>query len=140
MAAYSKFDVFVFDLGSGTHDFVNDDVRVYLTNATPSQALDNIRTDLAEIGNGNGYTTNGIAVATPTWTESGATTTYASGGADPVWTASGGSIGPFRYAVLFNNTSPVDPLIGYWDYGSAITLLAGETFTVDFGVSIFTLA
>ena len=67
-----------------------------------------------------------------------------------VWTSAGtdititatGAVGPFRYAVLYNDTptSPADPLIGYWDYGSAITLANGETFTVDFGSSILTLA
>ena len=53
--------------------------------------------------------------------------------ADSVFTASGGSIGPFRYAVLYNDTpsSPADPLIAWWDYGSSITVLTGETFTWD---------
>jgi hypothetical protein len=51
-----------------------------------------------------------------------------------VFTASGGSIGPFRYAVLYDDTptSPADPLVSWWDYGSSITLASGETFTVDF--------
>ena len=59
-----------------------------------------------------------------------------------VFTAAGGSIGPFRYAVLYNDTpvSPANPLIGYWDYGSSVTLASGETFTVDFGASLFTIA
>ena len=62
-------------------------------------------------------------------------------GVDVVFTASGGSIGPFRYVVLYNDTptSPLDPLIAYWDYASSITLLTGETFTVDFGASLFTI-
>ena len=55
--------------------------------------------------------------------------------------ASGGTVGPFRYVALFNDTptSPADPLIAFWDYGSEVTLQNGETFTVDFGASVFTL-
>jgi len=53
--------------------------------------------------------------------------------ADPAtWTAAGGSIGPFRYAVLYNDTAANDPLIAWWDYGTSITLGAGDTFAVDF--------
>jgi hypothetical protein len=54
--------------------------------------------------------------------------------ADVVFTASGGSVGPFRYAVLYDDTqtSPAKPLIAWWDYGSSITLADTETFTVDF--------
>jgi hypothetical protein len=54
-----------------------------------------------------------------------------------VFTASGGSIASFRYAVLYNDspTSPADPLIGYWDYGSTVSLSDGESLTVDFDAS-----
>jgi len=60
---------------------------------------------------------------------------------DVVITASAGTVGPFQYIVLFNDTpaGPVDPLIAWWNYGSAVTLQAGETFTVDFAASTFTL-
>jgi len=138
MAAYVKFQQFVKDLGDKVHDLDADDIRVYLTNATPDVAADTVIADLAEISAGNGYTAGGES-ATAVWTETTGTGTLA--GTDIVWTAAGGTIGPFRYAVLYNTTptSPLDPLIAYWDYGSSITLNDGETFTVDFGASIFTL-
>ena len=63
---------------------------------------------------------------------------------DVTFTASGGSIGPFRYVVLYNDTptSPADPLIGYYDYGTNITITSGNSFTVDFDATngVLTLA
>jgi len=52
---------------------------------------------------------------------------------DVTFTASGGSFGPFRYVVLYNSTptSPLKPLIGYYDYGTGITVTSGNSFTVD---------
>jgi hypothetical protein len=60
---------------------------------------------------------------------------------DVVITASGGTVGPFRYVVLYNDTptSPADPLIGWWDHGSEVTLVDEQAFTTDFGASLFTL-
>jgi hypothetical protein len=138
MAAYNKFETFVGDLGLKVHELNADTCKVYLTNNAPSSSLDSVKADLAEISAGNGYTSGGED-STNTYSETSGTGTLA--GTDIVWTASGGTIGPFRYAVLYNDTptSPADPLIAWWDYGSSITLNDGETFTVDFGASIFTL-
>ena len=62
--------------------------------------------------------------------------------ADVVFTADGGQIGPFRYAVVYNDTAANDELICYYDYGSSLTLDDTETFTTDFSADngVFTLA
>lgn len=138
MATFNKFQTFVGDLGDKVHDLDADSLKVYLTNATPDAALDSVKADLAEITAQNGYPAGG-SDATGVWSETGGTGTLS--GTDIVFTASGGAFGPFRYAVLYNDTPtvPADPLIGWWDYGSSISCNDGETFTVDFGASILTL-
>jgi hypothetical protein len=128
MASYVKFHCFVEDLAEKVHNLGSDALKIYLTNATPSASGDAIKTDLAEISTGFGYA-GPQAVTVTTSAQSGGTYTLA--GNQIVITASGGSVGPFQYAVLFNDTpaSPLDPLISYWDYGSPLTLATGETFT-----------
>lgn len=135
MAAFNKFNQFVEDLASGVHQAqtgTSHTLKIYLTNATPDAAADAVKADLAEISSGNGYTAGGNTIGTITGAETSGTFKLV-GGTDPVFTASGGSVGPFRYAVLYNDTptSPADPLIGWWDYGSSVTLADGESFTVN---------
>jgi hypothetical protein len=138
MATFNKFSQFVEDLGSGVHNFTaaGHTLKVYLTNATPSASGDAIKTDLAEITNQNGYTAP-VDIQND-MTETGGTATVTA--VDVVITASG-AVGPFQYAVIYNDTpsSPLDPLIGWYDYGSAVTLANGETFTVNFGASLLTI-
>jgi hypothetical protein len=139
MATFSKFNQFTKDLIDGVHDFDAHTFKVMLTNSAPT-ASNSVKADLTDISAGNGYTAGGTATSITTGTSSGVAKVT---GTDVVFTASGGTIGPFRYVVLYNDspTSPADPLIGYSDYGSSITLNAGETFTVDFDGSagIFTV-
>lgn len=108
-----------------------------LSNTLPV-ATNAVKTDITEIGAGNGYSAGGAAVTSQSNTQTGGTDTLTATG--PVFTASGGSVGPFRYSILFNNTAAGKNLIGWWDYGSSITLLNGETFTVVFASGILTLA
>lgn len=140
MAAYNKFNQFVEDLTKGVHQLhaAGHTLKVYLSNAAPSASADLVKADLAEITNQNGYTAP-IDIENDL-TESGGTATLT--GVDKTVTASGGTVGPFQFVVLFNEdpTSPADPLIAWWDYASALTLQIGESFTVDYGASIFTLA
>lgn len=144
MAAFNKFQQHVEDLCKGIHDLDTHVLKVYLTNTAPNAATNAVKADLAEITAGNGYTAGGATVGSVTCEHTAGTVKVVSAGADPSWTAAGGTIGPFRYAVLYNDTptSPADPLIGWWDYGSAITLAIGETFTVDLDGTngIYTLA
>lgn len=139
MAVAVKYEIFSEDLAEKVHDLNADTLRVLLTNTAPNVATHATRSQITELAGGSGYTSGGHDTQNAT-SRSGGTTSIT--GVDVVITASGGSIGPFRYVVLDNDTptSPADPLIQYWDYGSSITLLDGETFTVDFGSSLFTIA
>ncbi len=136
MVSFVKFQDFVEALGLGEHNLNTDTLEVYLTNAAPSVSGDADKADLAEIATGNGYT--GAVDIQNVWSEAAGTATLAA--TDVVFTASGGAIAQFRYAVIFNETHTTDGLVCYWDYGSAVDLADGETFTVDFGASVFTLA
>ena len=130
MAAFVKFQAFVELLAEGNFDLSNDTLKILLTNDAPSAAADTVKADLtSELGTGGGYTSGGSALTVTAAGQTGGT--YKVEANDLVFTAAGGSIGPFRYAVLYDDTVAGDPLIGYWDYGSSITLLTGETLTVD---------
>jgi len=137
MAAFNKFQVFGEDLHKGVHQLhaAGHTLRVYLTNAVPSASADLVKADLAEIAIQNGYT--GPVDIENDVSRSGGTTSVTA--VDKVITASGGPIGPFQHAVVFNDTptSPADPLVGWYDYGAPLTLQDGETLTIDFGASLF---
>jgi hypothetical protein len=137
-ATYNKFQDFVEQLGKGVHQLhaAGHTLMLYLTNNLPDANLDAVKADLAGITEQNGYAP---ADAQNDYTEAAGTGTLTC--IDKIWTALTGGFGPFRYVVLYNDTptSPADPLIAWWDYGSSITVLAGETFTVDFGASVLTI-
>ena len=127
MAAFTKLagsrEALVESINAGS-----DQWAIALTNTIPgSTAFTAGTTDLAT---GGGYTAGGANVTTTSSTETGGT--YRLILVDPAtWTAAGANIGPFRYALLVDKT--VNLTVGYWDYGSSITLLAAnsDTFTVD---------
>lgn len=142
MATFNSFNAFANHLAQGLHDFgaAADVLRIYLSNTAPSASGDNDKVDLAEIANGNGYTTGGTDVTNAiSW--SAATDTASITSATGIsWTATGGAIASFRYVVLYNDTHASNILIGWWDYGSQVALGAGDQFIVDFGTSLFTIA
>lgn len=130
VASYNKFQQFVRDVIDAKHDFDTHVFKVMLTNTAPV-ATNQIKSELTEIAAGNGYVAGGQA-ATITVTRTAGTAKVSA--ANVVFTATGGSFAPFRYVVLYNSTqtSPAQPLISWWDYGSSIVLGDTETLTVGF--------
>lgn len=141
MADFIKCNQFVYNLGLKKINLSSDTFKVALTNTAMSAEDDGAYADFTDLATAGGYTAGGNAV-TPTWARSGATATLSN--TDPTtWTATAAGIGPFRYAVLYDDTPAAGAdkcIVGWWDYGAALTLATGETFTVDFGASTLTLA
>lgn len=144
MATYNKFQDFSEQLARGVHDFDAHTFKVALTNTAPTATQTTWNTtDHPAPAAANGYTAGGTAT-TISISETTGTTTVS--GTQVVFTATAGGIGPFRYAILYNDsaTSPADAAVAWWDYGSSITLADTETFTVKFSNTtpgaIFTLA
>lgn len=128
MAVFNKFNDFSEQLARGVQNFGTDTYKVALSNTAPT-ASNAVLADITQIAAGSGYTSGGTAT-TVTVSETTGTTTVS--GTQVVFTAAGGSIGPFQYVVLYDDTAASKNLVGWWDYGSAVTLADTETFTVKF--------
>lgn len=128
MASYTKFNCLVADVCNKVHNLGSDTLKIMLTNTLPV-ATNAVKADITEISAGSGYSTGGVSVTGVTSSQTSGTYKLVSS-ADPVLTASG-TVGPFRYAVLYNSTASGGPLIAWWDRGSSITLASADTFTFD---------
>ncbi len=128
MAVYNKFDQFAQSVLEAKHNFASDVFKVMLTNTAPV-AGNSVKSDLVEISEGNGYVSGGNDV---TITVSSVAGLARVSSVNTVFTATGGTIGPFRYAVFYNSTAVTQPLVSWWDYGSSVTLQDTEIFTVGF--------
>lgn len=137
MATFNAFNPFVEAVFEKKHNFSSDVFKVFLTNETPL-ATDAVKSDIAEIAAGNGYTAGGLTIPIASSSQTAGTYTAAVNTAQVV-TATG-AIGPFRYAVMFNDTATNDELVGFWDYGSVITMASGETFTFAMNANLITLS
>ena len=130
MPSGNKFQATVKELAEASIACATDNLKVMLSNTAPV-VTNTAKANISEITAGNGYTAGGTATTVTKSNALGVETLFA---ADVVFTAAGGSIGPFRYIVLYNDTqtTPAKPLVCWWDYGSSISVSTGQTFTTDF--------
>ena len=137
MATYNKFNCTVKDVCEKKHNFATDTLKVALSDAAnaPSASLDALLADITTVSVAN------LDNVTLTVSSSGQTSgTYKLVVADKTMTASG-AVGPFRYIIIYNDTPVTDkPLICFFDYASEVTLASGDTFKLDFGTELFSLA
>jgi len=131
MASFNKFNQFVEDLAKKVHNLDSDTLKVALSNTAPS-ASNAVLGDVTEIAAGNGYSAGGAAAAFVSGAQSGGT--YKLVLSNVTFTASGGAIATFRYAILYNSTptSPLKPLVGWYDYGTTLSITNGNSFQVQF--------
>lgn len=128
MVAFNKIYSFVEALAEKVHNLGSDQLKIALCDAAHAPVTGNTKlSDLTEISYTNLSSRN---VTTTSSAQSGGT--YKLTLVDLVLLASGGSVAPFRYAVLYNDTAANDELIAWFDYGSDLTLVSGNSFTVDF--------
>jgi hypothetical protein len=133
---FNKFDSFIQFLGDRTIDLDTDVLAVMLSNVQPV-ASNSLYGDITEIASGGGYVTGGLIVPSTVLTRSGGVATLT--GDNVVPAASGGSIGPFRYWVLYDVTAAGKPLIAWWDALVSVTLLSGQCATLNLSGGILTI-
>lgn len=143
MATFTKLNGFVEHLAEKEHNLGSDTIMVALSNTAPGSETTppGGTTAACILANVTQISYTNLSSRTVTVSSSAQTSgTYALVTADLVLTASGGAAAAFRYIYLYNSTSVGSKLIAYYDYGSSVTLADGETFTIDFGANLFTLA
>jgi hypothetical protein len=126
MAVFNKFDSFVEAVAEKVHNLASDQLTIALTNTAPV-AGNSLLANITEITYTN-LSTRNLTTSASSQTAG----LYKLVVSDITLTSTGGSTGPFRYVVVYNSTAAGGPLIGFFDYGSSITLLSGESLTVDF--------
>lgn len=139
MAAFNKFNQFTEDLGKGVHNFGTHQLKIALTNTAPVATNATLSALTGVLGTTNISGATPFNVTTTSYTQTSGTASLVL--ADLTITATG-TVGPFRYAALYNDTptSPADPLIGWWDRGSSITLENGENVLLDFAATTIQVA
>jgi hypothetical protein len=138
MATFTRPNVMSLNLANKVYDLDSDTFRWVLSNTAPVAASTNILTDITQISTSGGYTimtdgAGGLVATMSALSSSGQTTTMAQS-ANVVLTATG-AVGPFRYLILVDDTptSPANPVVGWLDHGSSITMANTDTYTIPSG-------
>lgn len=126
MASYNKFNSFVEAVAEKVHNLGSDQLKIALTNSAPV-ATNTVLANITEVSYTN-LSTRNITTTSSSQTSG----TYKLVLTDLTLTTTGGSTGPFRYVVIYNDTAANDELIAWFDYGSSITLNTGESILIDF--------
>ena len=137
MASFTKVNDFVVNLANAM-DMDADTLIVALSNTDPTSGTDVTADGNGILANVSQISYTNLSSRTLTNVSSTQTSgTYKLTADDLTLTASGGSVAAFRYIVIYNDTvtSPADPVIGYYDYGTSLTLNDGDTFTIDIGTN-----
>lgn len=132
MATYNKFQSFSEAVAEKIHNLGSDTLMILLTNTEPL-ATNTIKANLTEIAAGNGYTAGGVVVPIISSAQTAGVYTLMSNASLIIATPTGGPIGPYRYAAMYNFSAANKELICWWDYGSSVTANVGEgSIKIDF--------
>ena len=136
MATYNKFQCFVEDICEKKHNLGSDTLKVAFSNASnaPSASADAVLADITTIA-----ATNLGDLSLSVSSSSQTTGTYKLIVADKTLTATG-AVPAFQYVIIYNDTATNKELICFFDYGTEVTLASGDTFKLDFGDELFSLA
>lgn len=126
--ALTKINSFVEKLAEKVFNLGSDQLKIALTNTAHTASWTQL-SDLTQVS----YTNLSGATPLNLTTSSSAQTsgTYKLVIADLTLTATG-TVGPFQYIYIYDDTATNDELIAYYNYGSAVTLQNGDTFIIDF--------
>jgi hypothetical protein len=131
MASYNKFNIFVQAVTNKGIDCTNDTFKVGLTNTLPTATIVTYSAvNLTELSTAGGYTQGGATATVSSNGQTSGTDTFVL--TNVTWTATSAGIGPFQYVFLYDSTPSTNNMIAWWNYGSALTLSNGSTFTVQF--------
>jgi len=125
--SFSKVNSFVEAVAEKVHNLGSDTLKLAFTNTAHTAGW----TQLSDLTLADGAPANLDSITLTVSSSAQTSGTYKLVIADKTCTASG-AVGPFRYIYIYNDTASNDELIGYYDYGSEVTLATGDTFTVDF--------